>query len=181
MKRYCILKGKYPYPLRVLPLPWGELLITILLLCLCSCKTKKVVTDEAVKERVQSEVSILNEAAKVDTSMTTAISEVEEMKVVEEEVRTVKYDEDGRVTEETTIKRRTGTTSKENYERTTSEITSETERTEQDIDAEAERSRHTDTTEQTEPGPSTFWKWLGIGIGIAVLIAILRVFNKFGR
>ena len=180
MKRYCILKGKYPYPLRVLPLLWGELLM-VLLLCLCSCKTKEVVTDEAVKERVQSEVSVLNEVAKVDTSMTTAISEVEEVKVMEEEVRTVKYDEAGRVTEETTIKRRTGTTSKENYERTTSEITSETERTEQDIDAEAERSRHTDTTEQTEPGPSTFWKWLGIGIGIAVIIAILRVFNKFRR
>lgn len=158
---------------------WLSLLFFILLLC--SCKTKKVVTDEAVKERVQSEVSVLNEVAKVDTSMTTAISEVEEVKVVEEEVRTVKYDEAGRVTEETTIKRRTGTTSKENYERTTSEITSETERTEQDIDAEAERSRHTDTTEQTEPGPSTFWKWLGIGIGIAVIIAILRVFNKFRR
>ena len=180
MKRYCILKGKYPYPLRVLPLPWGELLM-VLLLCLCSCKTKKVVTDEVVKERVQSEVSVLNETAKVDTSMTTAISEVEEVKVVEEEVRTVKYDEAGRVTEETTIMRRTGTTNKENYEQTTSELTSETERTEQDIDAEAERSRHTDTTEQTEPGPSTFWKWLGIGIGIAVLIAILRVFNKFGN
>lgn len=173
MKRYCILKGKHP-------IPRGELLM-VLLLCLCSCKTKKVVTDEAVKERVQSEVSVLNEVAKVDTSMTTAISEVEEVKVVEEEVRTVKYDEAGRVTEETTIKRRTGTTSKENYERTTSEITSETERTEQDINAEAERSRHTDTTEQTEPGPSTFWKWLGIGTGIAVLIAILRVFNKFRR
>jgi cobalamin biosynthesis Mg chelatase CobN len=176
MRRYYILRGKYTYPL-----PWGELLIAILLLCLCSCKTKKVVTDEAVKERVKSEVSVLNEVAKVDTSMTTAISEVEEVKVVEEEVRTVKYDEAGRVTEETTIKRRTGTTSKENYERTTSETTSETERIEQDIDVEAERSRHTDTTEQTEPGPSTFWKWLGFGIGIAVLIAILRVFNKFGR
>lgn len=180
MKRYCILKGKYPYPLRVLPLPWGELLM-VLLLCLCSCKTKKVVMDEAVKERVQSEVSVLNEVAKVDTSMATAISEVEEVKVVEEEVRTVKYDEDGRVTEETTIKRRTGTTSKGNYERTTSDITSETERTEQDINVEAERSRRTDTTEQTEPGPGTLWKWLGIGIGIAVLIAILRVFNKFRR
>lgn len=159
----------------------GYSMITILLICLCSCKTKKVVTDEAVKERVQSEVSVLNEVAKVDTSMTTAISEVEEVKVVEEEVRTVKYDEAGKVTEETTIKRRTGTTSKENYEQITSEITSETERTEQDIDAEAEWSRHTDTTEQTEPGPSTFWKWLGIGIGIAVLVAILRVFNKFRR
>lgn len=159
----------------------GYSMITILLICLCSCKTKKVVTDEAVKERVQSEVSVLNETAKVDTSMTTSISEVEEVKVVEEEVRTVKYDEDGRVTEETTIKRRTGTTSKENYERITSEITSETERTEQDIDAEAERSRHTDTTELKKPGPSTFWKWLGIGIGIAVLVAILRVFNKFRR
>lgn len=159
----------------------GYSMITILLLCLCSCKTKKVVTDEAVKERVQSEVSVLNEVAKVDTSMTTAISEVEEVKVVEEEVRTVKYDEAGRVTEETTIKRRAGTTIKGNYERTTSEITSETERTEQDIDAEAERSRHTDTTELKEPGPSTFWKWLGIGIGIAVLIAILRVLDKFRR
>lgn len=153
----------------------------VLLLCLCSCKTKKVVTDEAVKERVQSEVSVLNEVAKVDTSMTTAISEVEEVKVVEEEVRTVKYDEDGRVTEETTIKRKTGTTSKENYERTTSDITSETERTEQDIDAEAELSRRTDTTEQTEPGPSTFWKWLGIGIGIAVLVVILLVIKKLGN
>lgn len=159
----------------------GYFMITILILCLCSCKTKKIVMDEAVKERVQSEVSVLNEVAKVDTSMTTTISEMEEVKVVEEEVRTVKYDEAGKVTEETTIKRRAGTTSKENYERTTSEITSETERTEQDIDVEAERSRHTDTTEQTEPGPSTFWKWLGIGIGIAVLIAILRVFNKFRR
>ena len=159
----------------------GYSMITILLICLCSCKTKKIVTDEDVKERVQSEVSLLNEVAKVDTSMTTAISEVEEVKVVEEEVRTVKYDETGKVTEETTIKRRTGTTSKENYERITSEITSETERTEQDIDAEAERSRHTDTTEQTDPGPSTFWKWLGIGIGIAVIIAILKVFNKFGN
>lgn len=158
---------------------WVSLLFFILLLC--SCKTKKVVTDEAVKERVQSEVSVLNEVAKVDTSMTTAISEVEELKVVEEEVRTVKYDEAGRVTEETTIKRRTGSTSKENYERTTSETTSETERTEQDIDVEAERSRHTDTTEQTDPGPNTIWKWLGIGIGIAVIIAILRVFNKFCR
>lgn len=158
---------------------WVSLLFFILLLC--SCKTKKVVTDEVVKERVQSEVSVLNEAAKVDTSMTTAISDVEEVKVVEEEVRTVKYDEAGRVTEETTINRRTGTTSKENYERITSEITSETKRTEQDIDVEAERSRHTDTTEQTEPGPSTFWEWLGIGIGIAVLIAILKVFNKFGN
>lgn len=158
---------------------WVSLLFFILLLC--SCKTKKVVTDEVVKERVQSEVSVLNEVAKVDTSMTTAISEVEEVKVVEEEVRTVKYDEAGRVTEETTIKRRAGTTSKGNYERITSEITSETERTEQDIDAESERSKHTDTTELKEPGPSTFWKWLGIGIGIAVIIAILRVFNKFRR
>lgn len=158
---------------------WVSLLFFILLLC--SCKTKKVVTDEVVKERVQSEVSVLNEVAKVDTSMTTAISEVEEVKVVEEEVRTVKYDEAGRVTEETTIKRRAGTTSKGNYERITSEITSETERTEQDIDAESERSNHTDTTELKEPGPSTFWKWLGIGIGIAVIIAILRVFNKFRR
>lgn len=158
---------------------WVSLLFFILLLC--SCKTKKVVTDEVVKERVQSEVSVLNEVAKVDTIMTTAISEVEEVKVVEEEVRTVKYDEAGRVTEETTIKRRTGTTSKENYEQITSKITSETERTEQDIEAEAERSRHTDTTELKEPGPSIFWKWLGIGIGIAVLVAILKVFNKFGN
>ena len=159
----------------------GYSMITILLLCLCSCKTKKVVTDEAEKVRVQSEVSVLNEVAKVDTSMTTTISEMEEVKVVEEEVRTVKYDEAGRVTEETTIKRRAGTTSKENYERTTSDITSETERTEQDIDVEAERSRRTDTTEQIEPGPSTLWKWLGIGIGIAVLVVILLVIKKLGN
>lgn len=73
---------------------------------MCSCASKKVSTDVHTRHNVQSEVSVLTESIKIDTTETRYSEQVNEHLVIKETIITKEYDKDtGNLTKETTTKR----------------------------------------------------------------------------
>ena len=63
---------------------WISLLLFILFMC--SCKTQKLDANIQTREEIQSEVSVISEYEKIDTTKTVHIEQIEDNKVIKETI-----------------------------------------------------------------------------------------------
>ena len=156
---------------------WISLLLFILFMC--SCKTQKLDANIQTREGIQSEVSVISESEKIDTTKTVHIEQIEDNKVVKETIIEEVYDKDsGTLTKKTTTERTVAQdTNKVVVEE---EDQSVTERNELKAEHSRESTKNVDSEvkEESVGGQEAFGKYLGIAIGIAISLFLLYLLRK---
>ena len=161
---------------------WLSLLLFILLLC--SCKTKEVAREVDSNERFTSEISALNEQAKVDTTKTKKVEQTEEFTRIIERETITEYDTEKQTPSKVTEKEKV----------IEQGIKTKTDETENRGIADASKdstylfrddTKMIETKEEVkeESAGNTFFLALGkwLGIGIVVLISISFVWKKIKK
>ena len=154
---------------------WLSLLLFVLLLC--SCKTKEVAREVDSNERFTSEISALNEQAKVDTTKTKKVEQTEEFTRIIERETITEYDTEKQTPSKVTEKEKV----------IEQGIKTKTDETENRGIADASKdstylfrddTKMIETKEEVkeESAGNTFFlglgKWLGIGI-VVLIISLL--------
>lgn len=158
--------------------------LLMFILLLCSCKTKDVSRDIESNERFISDISALNEQAKVDTTKTKKVEQTEEFTRIIERETITEYDTEkqtpSKVTEKTKVTeqgKQTQTDESENRG-----ITEEKNNSTNHI-IDADKKVETKEEVKEESAGSSFLpalaKWLGIGI--AALIGIAFAFREIKK
>jgi tetrahydromethanopterin S-methyltransferase subunit A len=131
------------------------------------------------REGIQSEVSVISESEKFDTTKTVHIEEIEDNKVIKETIIEEVYDKDsGTLTKKTTTEREIAQdTNKVVVEE---EDQSVTERNDLKAEQSHESTKNIDSEvkEESVGGQEAFGKYLGILIGIAVSLFLLYLLRK---
>lgn len=161
---------------------WLSLLLFILLLC--SCKTKEVAREVDSNERFTSEISALNEQAKVDTTKTKKVEQTEEFTRIIERETITEYDTEKQTPSKVTEKEKV----------IEQGIKTKTDETENRGIADASKdstylfrddTKMIETKEEVkeESAGNTFFLALGkwLGIGIVVLIGIALIWKKIKK
>lgn len=156
---------------------WISLLLFILFMC--SCKTQKLDANIQTREGIQSEVSVISESEKFDTTKTVHIEQIEDNKVIKETIIEEVYDKDsGTLTKKTKTEREIAQdTNKVVVEE---EDQSVTERNDLEVEQFRESTKKMDSEvkEESIGGQETFGKYLGIVIGIAISLFLLYLLRK---
>ena len=161
---------------------WLSFLLFILLLC--SCKTKEVAREVDSNDRFTSEISALNEQAKVDTTKTKKVEQTEEFTRRIERDTITEYDTEkqtpSKVTEkEKVIEQGTKTKTDETENRGIADASKDSTYLFRDD------TKMIETKEEVkeESAGNTFFLALGkwLGIGIVVLIGIALIWKKIKK
>lgn len=156
---------------------WISLLLFILFMC--SCKTQKLDANIQTREGIQSEVSVISESEKFDTTKTVHVEQIAENKVIKETIIEEVYDKDsGALTKKTKTEREIAQdTNKVVVEE---EDQSVTERNDLEVEQFRESTEKMDSEvkEESIGGQETFGKYLGIVIGMAISLFLLYLLRK---
>ena len=161
---------------------WLSLLLFILLLC--SCKTKEVAREVDSNERFTSEISALNEQAKVDTTKTKKLEQTEEFTRIIERETITEYDTErqtpSKVTEkEKVIEQGIKTKTDETENRGIADASKDSTYLFRD-DTKMVKTKEEVKEESVMSGMfDNLGKWLGIGI--VVLIGIALIWKKIKK
>ena len=149
-------------------------LLIVFCLLLCSCKTRKVATDYNENTKVNSDVSVYHEEAKIDTTRTTYSDVLNQVTTIEETIKVTEYDaESGKPIKETETKRKI--TQDTNQVVAKDEQKGESVVTNDSISSKVESQTDIDSTTEEESigGQESFGKWLGIIIGMGIVVGIV--------
>jgi tetrahydromethanopterin S-methyltransferase subunit A len=131
------------------------------------------------REGIQSEVSVISESEKFDTTKTVHIEQIEDNKVIKETIIEEVYDKDsGTLTKKTTTEREIAQdTNKVVVEE---EDQSVTERNDLKAEQFRESTKNIDSEvkEESVGSQEAFGKYLGIVIGIAISLFLLYLLRK---
>ena len=152
---------------------------------LCSCKTKEIAREIDSNERIKSEITTLNEQAKVDTTKTKKVEQTEEFTRIIERETITEYDTEKKTPSKVTEKEKI-------FEQGNKSQTDESEN--RGITAESKDSTNhivdkhemVETKEEVKEESvvkgmfDNLGKWLGIGIASIILIALVwKKIKKF--
>lgn len=144
---------------------------------LCSCKSKEVSVATAFKEAVSSDISVLNEQTKQDTTKTKKVEQTEEFTRIYESETIVEYDTEKGIPSKVTKKEKVTEQGKqvktdESEERGLSE--SEKSKVNQSEDTNTELNTKESAKEESSWSSFTksLGKWLGIGM-VVVLFGLM--------
>lgn len=151
---------------------WLSLIVFILLLC--SCKTKEVVRNVESYEQFKSDLSLLNESIRQDTTNTKKIVQTEEFTRIYESEIIIEYDTDKGTPSKVTKKEKISESgSQAKTDESESRGIAESERNETDVDIDSESETKTKETIKEESVTAPLFKWLGIGISVIILLLII--------
>lgn len=144
-------------------------------LFMCSCKTQKLESGIQVREDVRSEISVMSESIKADTTKTVRIEQIESNKVMKETIIEEVYDKDsGVITKKTTTER----TVAQDSNKVVAEKGENQVILKDDIlvKHESDFTKTMDSEQKTESvgGQESFGKWLAISCVIAMILLYLR-------
>ena len=156
---------------------WYSLIIFCLLLC--SCKTQKLDSNVQVRNDVQSELSIMSESVKIDTTKTIHSEQLNQRIVIEEETTIIEYDkESGKPIKETTSKRKTT----QDSEKVVAEEESKGVIIEQNDSLNHFRDLtqkvDADVKEESIGGQETFGKYFGITLGCVIGLLVIYLLSR---
>ena len=156
---------------------WISLLLFILFMC--SCKTQKLDANIQTREEIQSEVSVISEYEKIDTTKTVHIEQIEDNKVIKETIIEEVYDKDsGTLTKKTTTEREIAQdTNKVVVEEEDKSVT-ECSELKAEHSRESTKKIDSEVKEESVGGQEAFGKYLGIVIGIAISLFLLYLLRK---
>lgn len=153
----------------------------LMILLLCSCKTKEVSRNTASYGQVESDISVLNEKARVDTTKTEKIVEAENFVHYSETETITEYDTEKGVPSKVTEK-------KKEYESGTKAKADETENRGVTEEKKDSTDHFVDVNEMVETKEDAkeesvakgmfdnLGEWLGIGI--CIIIGIVLIWRK---
>lgn len=157
---------------------WISLLLFILFMC--SCKTQKLDSKVQTRDEIRSEISVMSESEKLDTTKTAHVEQIEEGKVIQETIIEETYDKDsGTLTKKTTTER----TVAQDFNKVVSEGKKQvvTERNDLEVEQFRESTNKIDSEikEESVGGQESFGRYFGIVIGIAVSLFLLYLLRKY--
>ena len=146
---------------------------------LCSCKTQKLDSNVQVRNDVQSELSIMSESVKIDTTKTIHSEQLNQRIVIEEETTIIEYDkESGKPIKETTSKRKTT----QDSEKVVAEEESKGVIIEQNDSLNHFRDLtqkvDADVKEESIGGQETFGKYFGITLGCVIGLLVIYLLSR---
>lgn len=149
-----------------------NIIVCICLIFLCSCKTKEVARKIKSDERITSDLAVLNEQTKIDTTKTKKVEQTEEFTRIIEEETITEYDTEkqtiSKVTEKTKVT--VSGKKKETDEFQDRGITSvQKDSTDHSLDITKKEDVKEETKEESVG--STFFKSFGKWIGISLIAA----------
>lgn len=147
---------------------------------MCSCGTKKSVTDTHYTESVQTEVSVLNESVKVDTTKTTHIEQLKDNIVIKETITVTEYDKDsGVITKKTETEREVRQSSDKLVEET--EVKGVVEITKDSTNHVIDSDKMVDEEKKSEikSDSSTLSKYFGITFGCVIGLLLVYLLSKY--
>lgn len=153
--------------------------LIIISLLFCSCKTKEVAREVKSDERFSSDISILNEKAKVDTTKTKKIEQIDEYIRITEEIIITEYDTEKQAVSKITEKKKISESGKKT-QTDESEERGMTSVQKDSIDHSLDSTKKEDTKEEVKEESvikgffDKFGKWMGIGICVILFIWLLR-------
>lgn len=157
---------------------WISLLLFILFMC--SCKTQKLDSKVQTRDEIRSEISVMSESEKFDTTKTVHVEQIEEGKVIKETIIEETYDKDsGTLTKKTTTER----TVAQDFNKVVAEGKKQviTERNDLEVEQFRESTKKVDSEvkEESVGGQESFGRYFGIVIGIAVSLFLLYLLRKY--
>ena len=156
---------------------WISLLLFILFMC--SCKTQKLDANIQTREGIQSEVSVISESEKFDTTKTVHVEQIAENKVIKETIIEEVYDKDsGALTKKTKTEREIAQdTNKVVVEEENQTVTNRNQ-LEAEHFADTSKKIDSEVKEESIGGQEAFGKYLGIVIGVAISLFLLYLLQK---
>lgn len=152
-------------------------LIIVVSVLLCSCKTKEVAREIKTNERYTSEISVLNEKAKVDTTKTKKVEQTAEFVRITEEIKITEYDTEKQTVSKVTEKKKvtesdTKTKTAESEDRGLTTVKTDS------LVHVSDTLLVTDIEEDIKESPPSYslWKWIAFCF---VIISIFYVYKNF--
>lgn len=152
--------------------------LLLFVLLLCSCKTKEITRETNTHERYRSDISSLNEQAKVDTTKTKIIEQTEEFTRIIETETITEYDTEKQTPSKVTEKKKV-TESGKQTKTDKSEERGLTEVKKDSTNHIVDKHEMVETKEEVKEGSvfsgmfDNIGKWLGIGIVVAIVLAMI--------
>lgn len=156
-----------------------------IIITLCSCKSKVVSVDTDYRGSVSSDISLVQETIKQDTTKTEKVEQTEEFtRIIESEI-VVEYDTENQAVSKVTTKEKiteSGNKTQRNETENRGLIESESNKIDADIKSETKEKTETETKETSvfEGFFDNFGKWVGIGIVLCILAYLIwrKIRNK---
>lgn len=154
-------------------------IVILFSLLLCSCKTKEIARESNSNERIKSEISTLNEQAKVDTTKTKKVEQTEEYTRIIETETITEYDTEKQTPSKVTEKKKVieqGNKSQTDESENRGITKESKDSTNHVIDA----GKKVETKEEIKEESvvkgmfDNIGKWLGIGIAVIFLLYMIR-------
>lgn len=157
---------------------WISLLAFVLLLC--GCKSKEVVTGYSGRLQMGSDISVLSEKAKVDTTKTIHSEKLKENKRIVETLIIKEYDaESGKPIKETKATRETIQDSDKVVAEEENKGQSEVKNDSLNHIADVSKKVESETKEESKGGQEAIGQWIGIVIGCVIGFLIVYLLRKF--
>lgn len=147
---------------------------------MCSCGTKKSVTDTHYTESVQTEVSILNESTKVDTTKTTHTEQLKDNVVIKETIVVTEYDKDsGVITKKTETEREVRQSSDKLVEEIEAKGVVEITKDSTNHIVDANKMVDEEMKSEIKSDSSTFSKYFGVSFGCVIGLLLVYLLSKY--
>ena len=157
---------------------WISLLAFVLLMC--GCKSKEVVTGYSDRLQMGSDISVLSEKAKVDTTKTIHSEQLKENKRIVETLIIKEYDaESGKPIKETKATRETTQDSDKVVAEEEYKGQSEVKNDSLNHIVDLHEMVESEIKEEFIGGQEAFGKWIGIVIGCIIGLLIVYLLKKF--
>ena len=152
-----------------------KIFFLVIIIILSSCKSKEVSVDTVSKSTVSSDISVLNEKARQDTTKTKKIEQTEEFTRIYESETIVEYDTEKGVPSKVTKKEKISEQGKQvKTDESEDRGLSESEKNQSSQSLEAEQDVKSKVKEESALCGLTknLGKWLGIGL-CGILLALM--------
>ena len=156
-------------------------LLSLIIFCLflCSCRTQKLDSNVQVRGGVQSELSIMSEAVKIDTTKTLHSEQLNQRIVIEEETTIIEYDkESGKPIKETTSKRKTTQDSDKVVAEETQSGVIVASHDSLNHFLDVRKMINADSQEESVGGQESFGKYFGITLGCVIGLLLIYLLVK---
>lgn len=156
---------------------WYSLIAFCLLMC--SCKSSKMDSNVRVRNELESELSYMNKAVKIDSSKTAYFAKEIQNIVFDEVITETEYDkESGKPIKETKTERKITQDSDKVVAEEENKGQSEVKNDSLNHIADVSKKVESETKEESKGGQEAFGKWIGIVIGCIIGLLIIYLLRK---
>ena len=160
-------------------------IIILLAFLLCSCKTREIVSEVKYNQKIQSNISTLNEHKRIDTTKTKIVEQTEEFTRIVERETITEYDTEKQTPSKVSKKEKIleqgkQTKTDKNESKGLADTKKDSANCQLNSDIKAKRKEDVKEEPVIKGMFDNLGKWLGIGISSIILIALVwKKIKKF--